>query len=283
MRQSVWAVGAILVTLSWASARAQETRLPMSLTADRCQDARDELEFTCFIWYWGRICSDVVTTETQDLTRCTVSFTCCYTGCGPDCPPGFTQSCVGDQMPDECGCCVNWSPIVIDLDGDGTRFGSADAGVLFDINGTGRRLRVAWPEGGDDAWLALDRNGDGLINDGSELFGNATRLANGSLAQHGYQALAERDDDGDGTITATDAVFGQLRLWRDLDRNGIGEPAELSRLEEHGIVGLSLDVRESARRDRWGNRFRYRAKVLYVQHREKYSYDVFPVVRTPGG
>jgi hypothetical protein len=253
----------------------------MSLSADRCQDARDELEFTCFIIHWGDVCSNIITEETQDGSRCTVSFDCCFTrGCGPDCPPGYTYNCVGDQMPDECGCCYNWSPIVIDLDGNGIRFGSVDAGVLFDVNGTGRRLRTAWPEAGDDAWLALDRNGDGAINDGTELFGNVTRCADGALAQDGYQALAELDDDRNRSIDASDAVFGALRVWRDFNRNGIGEPDELARLDEHGVVSLSLDVRESERRDRWGNRFRYRAKVHYVRG-QKYSYDVFPVVRPP--
>jgi hypothetical protein len=98
------------------------------------------------------------------------------------------------------------------------------------------------------------------------------------LPANGYQALAQLDANGDGVVTASDPAFFTLRLWRDLNRNGSGEAGELSPLSEAGIVGLSVEYRESARRDRWGNRFRYRAKVEAVAApKSRFSYDVFPV------
>ena len=211
----------------------------------------------------------------------------CY-GCpGPGgCPAGYTNECVGDQQPDpsRCNCCVNYSPIVVDLRG-GTnqiRLSSADDGVCFDINGSGVRLKVAWPVlPTDDAFLVLDRNGNGIVDSGSELFGNTTPLRSGGVANHGYQALAELDANRDGWVDAKDPAFPRLRLWLDTNRNGASEPGELSSLAAHGVVAVSTDARESSRRDAFGNRFRFRAKVRF--HRsplDRFSYDVFPVTTT---
>jgi hypothetical protein len=180
--------------------------------------------------------------------------------------------------PAKCDCCVNFTPILIDLRGDQIRLSGAEDGATFDINGLGRTLRVAWPSDPDDAFLVLDRNGNGVVDNGTELFGNTMRLRDGRVASHGYQALAELDANGDGWVDSPDPAFASLRLWQDRNRNGASEEGELAPLRAYGILRLSTDYIESARRDRFGNRFRFRAKVMCDSPpSERFSYDVFPV------
>jgi hypothetical protein len=176
-----------------------------------------------------------------------------------------TNSAYCDDPPvtDACGCCERSnSPIVIDLSGNGFAFSCADNGVAFAISGQGLPAKwVAWPDSNDDAWLVWDRNGNGLIGDASEMFGNATPCLTGGLCENGYVALAELDDDGNGWIDRGDFHFSDLRLWVDANRNGLSEPWELQSLDSAGIVALDLEYRESRRIDRWGNDFRYMSRV----------------------
>jgi hypothetical protein len=110
------------------------------------------------------------------------------------------------------------------------------------------------------------------------LFGNTTLLQSGRAAAHGYEALAELDTNRDGWVDVRDPAFGNLRLWLDTNRNGVSESGELSVLAAHGVVGLSVEARESRRRDAFGNWFRYRARVRFSSRpKERFSYDVFPV------
>lgn len=133
------------------------------------------------------------------------------------------------------------SPLVFDLDGDGIEITqlSDKSTTLFDLNADGRRTQMAWvaPE---DAFLALDRDGNGRIDTGKELFGDQTVLANGKKAADGYAALTELDSNHDGQINAQDARFKDLRLWRDLDQNGISNSNELLTLAQVGITQISL-------------------------------------------
>ena len=154
--------------------------------------------------------------------------------------------------------------MILDLDRRGIRLAGLGQPVHFDIDADGIPELMSWTaEDEDDAFLALDRNANGLIDDGSELFGNATLLANGSRAANGYLALADFDDpanggNGDGQISAADVIYLGLVLWTDSNHNGISETGELAPLADAGVTRINLDYTRSNRADRHGNEFRFR-------------------------
>lgn len=134
------------------------------------------------------------------------------------------------------------SPLLLDLDGDGLEISqlAPSSRTLFDLNADGIRTQMAWA-GRDDAFLALDRDGNGQIDNGRELFGDQTLLSNGKKATDGYAALADLDSNKDGHIDALDARFQALRVWRDLDQDGQSEAGELQSLAQAGITRIDLN------------------------------------------
>jgi len=187
----------------------------------------------------------------------------------------FTCTCLGC---DTCG----GSPILIDIAGDGMALTDPDGGVDFDLNGNGTRDRLGWTRpDSDDAWLALDRNGNGIIDNGGELFGDFTaQPAAGN--KNGFFALAEFDKaanggNGDGIVDALDSIFTSLRLWQDRNHNGVSEADELQPLASFNVKALELDFKESKRVDESGNEFRYRAKVRDASGGNvgRWAWDVF--------
>jgi len=145
-----------------------------------------------------------------------------------------------DNLPREDGYIV-YDPLTLDLDGDGIEAIASNGhkGALFDHDKDGIRTATGWISA-DDGLLVRDLNGNGIIDNGAELFGDNTKLADGSFAKHGYAALAELDSNGDGIVSAADAAFQTLRVWQDLNQDGISQTNELRTLEELGIQ--SLDV-----------------------------------------
>ena len=146
------------------------------------------------------------------------------------------------------------SPLLLDLDGDGVE---ADGLAFFDHAGDGF-AELGYSMGDDDAMLVMDRNGDGVINDGSELFGEHTVLADGSTASDGFAALSDLDTNGDGMVSSLDADWGSLRLlrWVDSDGDGATDSAEMQALSSHGIASLGTQGTVSSHVDSKGNEHR---------------------------
>ncbi|WP_143269143.1 calcium-binding protein, partial [Alysiella filiformis] len=131
-------------------------------------------------------------------------------------------------------------PLALDLDGNGiqTTATAGFSGSLFDHNKDGIRTATGWVASGDGL-LVRDLNGNGIIDNGGELFGENTLLADGTLAQHGYAALAELDSNADGVVDANDAAFATLRVWQDKNQDGISQADELHTLADLGIQSLN--------------------------------------------
>jgi urease beta subunit len=136
------------------------------------------------------------------------------------------------------------SPLILDLDGDGVETTHIDSGVKFDIDGDGDLDQTGWVDE-DDALLSLDLDGDGVIDDGSELFGNHTKLEDGTKADNGFMALDQYDDNLDGIIDENDAIYSELTLWRDSNQDGKSDEGELLSLKEAGVKSLNLEYEES--------------------------------------
>ena len=139
-----------------------------------------------------------------------------------------------------------YDPLVIDIDGDGieTKATNKMAGALFDNDGDGIRTATGWVKG-DDGLLVLDRNGNGLIDNGSELFGDRTMLQNGQTANHGFTALQDLDSNHDGQVNAADGRFAELKVWRDLNGDGASSSNELFSLSDLGIQSLNTSFSET--------------------------------------
>ena len=130
-------------------------------------------------------------------------------------------------------------PIILDLDGDGLETIGLAGNVYFDHDGDGVLTKTGWA-GANDALLVWDRNGNGTIDTGAELFGDFTPLPDGTLAPNGFAALAALDANGDGVIDASDPAFHELKLWRDTSQDGQTGAGELITLADAGIVSLNL-------------------------------------------
>jgi hypothetical protein len=194
----------------------------------------------------------------------------------PDCSV-FNGGGVYYVWSDSAQTCVEWvgSPIIVDPARDGFKLTSAEDGVLFDLTGDGIPEQVAWTEAGsDDAWLAMDRNGNGRIDNGGELFGNHTMAMAGVKALNGFEALKFLDQGIWAQIDNSFASFGQLVLWNDANHNGISDPGELTPVAD-SISVIETDYKEKQKHDRYGNEFRQKGSLRWRDGERGIVYDVW--------
>lgn len=144
------------------------------------------------------------------------------------------------------------SPLIIDIDGDGIETTTVTAGVHFDHDNNGFAEKTGWV-GKDDGLLVRDINGNGQIDNGTELFGNNSVLSNGQKAANGFEALKDLDDNKDGVFNNADTAWNEVKVWNDINQNGFADEGELLTLEQIGIENINLNYQNSNTIDINGN------------------------------
>ncbi|HEV7921347.1 MAG TPA: hypothetical protein VGR02_11220 [Thermoanaerobaculia bacterium] len=188
----------------------------------------------------------------------------------PSCPP-TGNTC----LPEDTTCQL--SPIVINLGNGKYDLAGDDDPVRFDLDADGSLDRITWTARAnrDMAFLALDRNQNGRIDDGAELFGDHTPVPSPGIAANGFDALAALDANGDGLVDARDPSWPRLLLWVDANHDGTSAPPELTPLSSTNITSLEVRYRHTDRTDDDGNVFRYAAKLHRRGAGDRTYYDVY--------
>ena len=176
------------------------------------------------------------------------------------------------------------SPIVLDLEGDGLEFSSLAEGTKFDIDGDGKKQDISWTkkqDSFDDAFLVLDKNNNGQVDSGKELFGDQNGAADG------YEELAKYDTNGDQKIDASDDVYSELKLWADMNADGVVGEGEMKTLEEMGVTSISTakSGQKGQNFDKNGNDISLTStfkRMVNGEEKELQSTDVFFIEKNEG-
>jgi hypothetical protein len=145
------------------------------------------------------------------------------------------------------------SPLILDLNGDGVQtLSMAEHYIHFDHDNNQVAERTGWVDP-NDGLLFLDRNGNGIVDGGAELFGDQTRLEDGELAEDGFWALGFYDSNIDLKIDQEDPIWPALRVWKDANSNALTEPDEVLLMDELQIKSLGASFVRSMDIDSNGN------------------------------
>lgn len=246
-----------------------------SLLAQSCPTCTGGPGFTCSQGS-SVVCANGQWTCSNGGTRCTVP------------PPSWT-SCVGDWVITctgsgwQCICpsCGLGCPLILDARKKGFHLTDIQHGVQFRFFPNNAPVKTSWTDPAfGNGFLVLDRNGNGIIDDGTELFGDLSAQPP-SETPNGYASLAvfdERSQGGneDGIISSEDLIFDSLRVWIDADQNGRSDPTELHTLRELGIAAIELKYHHTPFVDQFGNEFRYTGRMLQGDGAKRAAtYDVF--------
>jgi hypothetical protein len=188
--------------------------------------------------------------DTTTITEQTTHLTCKDLPCTLDAGIWGFPSCGGSNG-SSGGSGSGWSstngsvgssgtPLVFAFHGEPVEFTQAPG--QFDVTGRDLSIDTDWV-GEGNPWLAFDRNANGRIDDGRELFGSMTELPDGTRARNGFEALAALDEDGDGRITPRDSSFDRLLVWRDKNQDRHSSRDELVPVRDWGLVAIELDYR----------------------------------------
>jgi hypothetical protein len=232
----------------------------------------------------GMTCGEGFNAQCLDNTpQCVCTIPCGENMClsAASCENGEQPECEDEDEGWMIVCPASGSPIVIDAFGEGFHLTSVPGGVQFRLLPTDPLEQMSWTDQKwRNGWLALDRNGNGRIDNFTELFGNLTPQQP-STEPNGYIALAVFDDpayggNGNGVIDPGDAVYDHLLLWIDANHNGISEPNELYHLRDVGIFRIDLSYQLVPYVNQYGDQFRYKAKIWDESGQEHgMCYDVF--------
>ncbi|WBA82171.1 calcium-binding protein [Endozoicomonas sp. GU-1] len=166
------------------------------------------------------------------------------------------------------------SPIILDLDGDGVETLNKSEGVYFDHDGNLLAEKTGWV-GKNDGLLVFDRNADGQISSGAELFGNQTTLTNGEKAANGFEALKDLDSNGDGVLNQSDEAWSKLQVWKDTDSNGVVDSGELLSMADVGVAAINTEYATGKTTDSSGNEHRETGSFTRTDGSEGKATDVW--------
>jgi hypothetical protein len=151
-------------------------------------------------------------------------------------------------------------PLIIDLGQDGIHLGDKDVGVMFDLMANGTPIKMQWTaRNGNDAFVMIDKNNNGIVDNGAELLTNYNMLMlENTPAANGFSDLAQYDlvelgGNDDGFITEADAIWQQLYLWLDSNADGISTTEEVYKPQNVGLTHLYTIPKSNNRKDNAGN------------------------------